>query len=406
VSASSSNRNFKGRQGSPAGRTLLMSPAMVALAALEGRESLTSLPLSAGRTVRLLTHPIQAGGRVVGVLQVGETLDAVAATLGEVRDILLVGSLAVLAVAVSGGLLLGARALAPIRRVSATAARIAATGDYGQRLPAPRSRDEVGELVATFNALIQRVESSLEEQRRFLADTSHELRSPLTVIRANLGFLWRETDPETRADCLRESETEALRMTCLVSGLLLLGQAEAGELLVSGRVDLAELLAEIAEQARAQSGGREVVIVARAPVTATGDRDRLRQLLWNLVENALRYTPPNGVIRLDLERENRYAVVRVADTGPGIPTEHLPRVFDRFYRVDRARSRATGGSGLGLAIVKHIAQAHGGTVAVDSQADRGTTFTVRLPAEPPVAPALPPASTRPLAIAAAMRTEE
>ena len=362
------------------GSQLPIDPELV-IAALDGREILGSLPLSGDRTIRLLTKPLFADGRPIGVIQVGETLDAVEATLQQVRQILILASLAVLLLAGVGGLLLGGRALGPVRRVSATARRIAATGDYGQRLPAAHTRDEIGELVDTFNALIERVELSLEEQRRFLADTSHELRSPLTVIRADLGFLWRETDPETRADCLREAEAEAARMSRLVTDLLLLGQAEAGEFLQCAPLALERLLAEVAEQARAQADGRHVELGPLEPVAVVGDRDRLKQLLWNLAENALRHTPAGSSLRLSLHREGPWAELVVADDGPGIPAEHLPRVFDRFYRLDRARSRATGGAGLGLAIVKHIAQAHGGSVSAESTLGQGSTFRVRLPAQ-------------------------
>src|SRR5262249_33180449 len=152
-------------------------------------------------------------------------------TLRQVRDILAVGAGLIVVLAVIGGLWLAGRTLAPIRRVSALARRITATADYAQRLPLHRRRDEVGELVETFNELIARVEATLDEQRRFLADTSHELRSPLTVMRANLAFLRREVDADTRAECVGEAEAEVQRMGRLVGDLLMLGQAEAGELL-------------------------------------------------------------------------------------------------------------------------------------------------------------------------------
>jgi two-component system OmpR family sensor kinase len=363
------------------GSQLPIDPETV-LAALDGRETLVSLPLAGERTIRQLTRPLLLDGQAVGVIQVGETLDALEATLEEVRDILILGSAIVLLVAGAGGLLLGGRALAPVRRVSATARRIAVTGDYRQRLPARRAPDEVSELMATFNALIERVESTLEQQRRFLADTSHELRSPLTVMRANLGFLWRETDPETRAECLREAEAEAARMSRLVNDLLLLSQAEADEFLKRAPLALDRLVMEVAEQAEAQADSRTVQIGPLEAASTLGDHDRLKQLLWNLVENALRHTQAGGTIRLSVRSREGWAELAVADDGVGISPAHLPRIFERFYRVDHARSRSTGGAGLGLAIVKHIAEAHGGSVSVESTVGRGSVFTVRLPAEP------------------------
>lgn len=360
------------------GSTLPIDPETI-LRALERDEVLQSLPLTAGRTVRLLSRPIEADGAVVGVIQVGETLDGVEATLLQVRNILALGAVVVLALAVSGGLLLAGRALAPVRRVSATARRITVTADFGQRLPWRRRRDEVGELVETFNALITRVEATLAEQQRFLADTSHELRSPLTVIRANLGFLRRELDPDTRAECVREAEAEAQRMGRLIGDLLLLGQAESSELLRRAPLAIADLVLEVAEQARIQATDRTIEVAPLQPVVLNGDRDRLKQVVWNLVENALRYTPPGGAIRLSVVQEADQVVIAVSDEGPGIEPEHLPHLFERFYRVDRARSRATGGAGLGLAIVQHLVKAHGGSVAVQSQPGQGTTFTLRLP---------------------------
>jgi signal transduction histidine kinase len=245
-------------------------------------------------------------------------------------------------------------------------------------LPSYRRRDEVGELVETFNQLIARVEATLTEQRRFLADTSHELRSPLTVIRANLGFLRRELDLDTRAECVSEAEAEAQRMSRLIGDLLLLGQAEVGELLRRAPVAVDDLLLEIAEQARAQANGRPIEVESERQLLINGDRDRLKQVLWNLVENALRYTPPGGPVRLSARGEVDQVAIAVRDEGPGIAAEHLPKLFERFYRVDPARSRATGGSGLGLAIVRHLVQAHGGTVVVSSLPGEGTMFTIRL----------------------------
>jgi two-component system OmpR family sensor kinase len=360
------------------GSELPIDPELV-LDALGGEASFASLPLGGGRIVRLLTLPVAVDGRAIGVVQVGDTLDAADATLHQVRTVLVLGSLAVLLVAGAGGLLLGSRALAPVRRVSDAARRIATTGEYDRRLPTQPADDEIGELVTTVNRLIQRVETSLEEQRQFLADTSHELRSPLTVIRANLSFLWRETDPETRAECLREAEAEAARMSRLVSDLLLLGQGQPGAFLQRAPLALGDVIAEVFDQARVLAGGKHVAFPDVEPLVVLADRDRVKQALWNLVENALRYTSEGGHVRLSLRRVDGWAELAVADDGPGIPEDHLPRIFERFYRMDRARTRATGGAGLGLAIVRHIAQAHGGTVDAESTIGVGSVFRMRLP---------------------------
>ncbi len=374
----------------------------VLLAALRRNETLSTLPIGGGRSVRLLTRPLVVGGRTVGVIQVGDALDGIEVPLRQVRDIAALGSLAALAAACLGGLWLGGRAVGPVRRVSALARRIATTGNYAQRVPPRRTADEIGELVTTFNTLIERVEHSLNEQQRLLADTSHELRSPLTVIRADLALLRRDTDPATRAECLQEAEEEAARMSRLITDLLLLAQEPGADILDCAPVAVDSLLLEVAEQARALAGGRTVVVGDGQTPAVLADRDRLKQALWNLVDNALRYTEPGGTVRLSARAAGGWVELMVEDDGVGIPAAHLPRVFERFYRVDRARSRATGGTGLGLAIVKHIARAHGGRTEVASEVGKGSTFVLKLPlmvaasaaAEPPPAGApgyaLPP----------------
>ncbi|MFN8523872.1 MAG: ATP-binding protein [Chloroflexota bacterium] len=349
------------------------------LQALDNTESLTTLPVGGGRRLRVITLPLATDTQVYGAVQVGDTLDAVDQTLAQVRTVLTAVSTVVIALGISGGLALAGRALAPIRQLSGLARRITATGDYSSRLVSPRRPDEVGELVETFNAMIGKVEWSLAEQRRFLADTSHELRTPLTVIRANLGFLWRDTDAMTRAECLSEAESEAARMSRLVADLLLLSQPDASEVSRHEALDLANILELVVDQARAQADGRAVDLNVGSRPRVLADGDRLRQVFWNLLGNAITHTPPGTHIAVGLDVTAEGASVSVSDDGPGIGNEHLGRVFDRFYRVDKARARSTGGAGLGLAIVKHIVTAHGGAVTVESQPGRGTTFTVTLP---------------------------
>ena len=234
-------------------------------------------------------------------------------------------------------------------------------------------------------------EARVEAQRRLLADTSHELRNPLTVLRANLTMLQREdADPQLRLEAAQDAEEEAARLARLVDDLLLLARGEAGELVERRPVRLDTLVTEVVEEAQ-EAGTGHVLRLDRPPqVVVRGDAERLRQVLRNVVGNALRHTPAGTAISVALTRRREEVEVTVSDTGPGIAAEHLPRVFDRFYRADDgARTRTgpwgqdggSGGTGLGLAIVKHLVEAHGGAAELDSAPGRGTRVTIRLPAE-------------------------
>jgi signal transduction histidine kinase len=311
-----------------------------------------------------------------------------------------------LLLAVVVGWLLTRAALSPVFRITETARHIAATGDYRQRLHVTPPRlghgDELFFLAATFNDMIARLEHMLESQRRLLADTSHELRNPITIIRGNLALLRRPSIAETtRKEAIVEAEEEAARMGRLVGDLLLLARADAGEepSLQRELVDVGELAAEVVDQSRPTADGRLLTLDRDGACMVLGDRDRLKQLLANLVENAIRYTPAGGRINVSVHAtalQQRSAPVRsriaresgptpmailtISDSGIGISPTDLPHVFERFYRADKARSRAHGGTGLGLSIAQYVAQAHGGSIeAFSDGTNRGSTFTVRLP---------------------------
>ncbi|MBV9355666.1 MAG: HAMP domain-containing histidine kinase [Chloroflexi bacterium] len=362
--------------------------------------------------VRLLTVPVHGQhGEVVGAVQVAESLSPFEATMSAVERLLLTAGCAALLLAVALGWLFTRRALSPVAHITATARHIAATGDYRRRLgmaaPARGRGDELFFLAATFDDMIERLEHVLESQRRLLADTSHELRNPLTVIRGNLALLRRpDLGREAQRESVVEAEEEAARMGRLVDDLLLLARADAGELpaLRSERVDLQALAQDVVDQARAAAGARRLSVATGASVWVEGDRDRLKQLLANLVENALRYTPETGSVMVSVTPEvgpaplqrsatagrspsgiarMALAHLTVTDTGIGISPNDLPHVFERFYRVDRARSRAQRGSGLGLSIAQYIARAHAGWIeAASAGPNRGSTFHVRLPMVP------------------------
>lgn len=293
---------------------------------------------------------------------------------------LILGTCAVLIASALAGWLAGTRALSPLSRIVTAAARVAEEGDFSRRLPEDPRDAEVAQLTATFNRLIRRVDEVLAAQRQFVADTSHELKTPLTTVNGNLELLEHDLSPDERGETLRETRQEVKRMARLVRDLLLL--AEVGE---PGRRERHLVrLDQVTHAVVGRVAGRvpRVRLVAE-PVVVAGDEDRLGQLLVNLLLNALRYaSAAPGAVQVTVERGPAEARLVVEDDGPGLPADALERVFDRFYRVDRARSRAQGGTGLGLAIVRHITDAHGGRVWAENRPGGGGRFCVRLPAEP------------------------
>jgi signal transduction histidine kinase len=246
-------------------------------------------------------------------------------------------------------------------------------------VPVRGRNDEVGQFARTINTLIATIERTLRQQRDFLADTSHELRSPLTVVLANLNLLRRDLEPHERELSVDEAASEAQRMRRLINELLLLAQADAAQVIGRAPVRLDQLVAEVVAAVRRQVPAHVYQLQIAEPLVVIGDDERLTQLLRNLLENAGKYTPPGSTVEVSLRRSGSLAQLVVADSGPGIAPAHLPHLWDRYYRVDKVRSRESGGTGLGLPIVKYIAEAHGGQVDVVSKAGAGTTFTVELP---------------------------
>lgn len=285
-----------------------------------------------------------------------------------------------LAIAGPGGYWLASVALRPIDRMTVTAAEINAQ-NLSLRLPRSGTNDEVGRLAETMNHLLARLEQAIEEQRRFTADASHELRTPLAILQAELDVALRSGGDPQHLAMLTSVREEVGQMSRLVDDLLTLARADQGaSQLTLASLDLAELVGEVADRFTAQAVAAGIEIVVEMPeIAMVADSIRLRQLLLNLVANALAYTPRGGVVTLSGRVEERTAVLEVTDTGIGIPPEALEHIFDRFFRVDHARSRAVDGSGLGLAICRWAVAAHGGTIAASSTEGRGSRFTVRLP---------------------------
>ena len=317
-------------------------------------------------------------------VQVARTLESFDHESGELLlALLLTGPLALL-VAVGGGFFLAGRALAPVEQLRRRTHEITADR-LDQRLPVPHPGDELGLLAQTINDMIARLERSFAEVRRFTADASHELRTPLTAIRTEAEVaLARQALPPEAQQLLGSILEECGRLTCLTDQLLSLSREDAG---VAGQarepVDLGELVGAVAENMRPLAEARGLRLAVRHdPVRVSGDEVRLRQVFYNLLDNAIKHTAEGGEVGMRVETQGEEAVVTVRDTGEGIPPEHLPRVFDRFYRVDRARSREQGGTGLGLSIAQSVVAAHGGRIELESALGRGTTCTVILPRWP------------------------
>ncbi len=281
-----------------------------------------------------------------------------------------------------------ARGMTQPLRDMAQAARRMETGDYGQRVQTT-SRDEVGQLATAFNRMGAELESLERLRRELVANVSHELKTPISALRAHLENLLdgvEEPDPETLQVMLSQSE----RLSRLVDQLLDLSRLESGELpLRREGVPLRRLVAEVLSEVEVVRSGREVRVEDRVPddiPLVFADRERLHQVLFNLLDNAVRLTPPGGEVVVSAHRVDGRCEVSVADTGPGIPAEHLPRLFERFYRVDPARARDDGGTGIGLAIARSVVEAHGGRIRAESEVGKGSVFTFDLPVAPAAGP--------------------
>ncbi|MCX6568865.1 MAG: ATP-binding protein, partial [Candidatus Aminicenantes bacterium] len=286
-----------------------------------------------------------------------------------------------------GGLFLADRTLKPVEHM-ADIARGIGESDLSLRIDV-QTDDELGRLASTLNGMIARLEEAFNKQRQFVADASHELRTPLAIIQAESSLaLGKRRTPSEFKRSLELVSQEVAYMSDIVSKLLLLARSDAGvESVDFQEVDLKDLLIELSQdvEALAQEKGLRFTLCSMDSLTIKGDKVKLRQLFLIIVDNAIRHTPGGGSISGSLVRRDGRAVASVGDTGIGIPAEHLPFIFDRFYRVDKARSRAEGGMGLGLSIAMAIAKLHGGEIEVESQVGVGTTFRVVLPLADPQA---------------------
>jgi len=311
----------------------------------------------------------------------GRDLSPVNFTLAQLRRVILGLFLVGLITAAVGAYLLAGQALRPLRQVRQAAERIGGQ-NLGERVPVPGTGDEVQALAQALNAMLGRLEASFEAQRRFTSDASHELRTPVTAISGHAGYLLRRTSPnEQQRESLTIIRKESERLTNLIANLLELARSDSGALTLTRQPILAGLfLGEVAREFAplAQAQGTELR-VAGEDVTFEGDPDRLKQVIINLVSNALKAGAGHITLLSSTETNGQEIRLSVQDDGPGIPAEHLSRLFDRFYRVEDSRSRDQGGAGLGLSIVKGIVDAHGGRIWLESEVGKGTTAHVQLP---------------------------
>jgi len=329
---------------------------------------------------RALTVPLQLRGDQVGTLVVGASRGSEEGTLAGLVSGIVVAAAVGLGFATLLGALVVRRTLRPLRRMASEVATIQSSGDLSRRVDHRGPRDEVGELAAGFDRMLSRLEAAFASQRRFLGDASHELRTPLTVIRGQLELMEEGLrSPEARRSLALATE-ELERMRRIVDDLLLLARLDEGTPLSREPVEV-ELVLREALLRGLQLARREARVEIEPDLYAMADFERLLQVLTNLVTNAVRHAGEDATLILRARRDGGRILMEVADTGPGIPPEELPHVFDRLYRGSAARAAAPAGVGLGLSIVASLTQAMGGEVGVESAPGHGTTFRVWLPSQ-------------------------
>lgn len=331
--------------------------------------------------LRRVTIP-PAGTRYI--ILASQPLKPVADELESLRDILYFSTPIVLLLAGFGGWFLARQGLAPVTAMARSARQIGA-GSLDQQLPVVNPRDELGQLATTFNDLLGRLDAAFEEQRRFMADASHELRNPLSVMSTAAGVTLKKehrTEQEYR-EALQIVAEQTRRLSRIVNDMFMLARADSGRYPLRKRtLYLNDLLEEVARAGAVLAADRNASVqLTNVPEAAFhGDEDLLRQMLLNLVDNAVKFTPVDGTVTLDLERSDGNYLLSVTDNGPGVPSEARQHIFERFYRADRTRTKAEdSGAGLGLAIARWIARAHDGEIELDDSSGSGTKFIVRLP---------------------------
>ena len=350
--------------------------------ASQGRSTYETVSASGLYPMRLLTLPVIQGGRVVNMVRVGLSMENMLKT----RRRFLLAMAAVLPLGLllagGGGWVLARRVLRPVDQMTQTAQRISGR-HLEQRLQVSGSGDELDRLATTLNAMLDRLNTVIRQMRQFSADASHELQTPLTILKGELEVALRTPrSPAEYQRVLNSGLEEIDRLDKLVAGLLLLARADAGVLRLDPQtVDLSALVTEVGDLARALADGRgiDLRLTGVEPVAVHGDREHLRRLMLNLVDNAVKYTPSGGRVTISLRSDAGWAALKVTDTGIGISEDERRMIFDRFHRATDTRWRDVAGVGLGLSIARSIAVAHGGRIDVESTPGHGSVFTLVLP---------------------------
>ncbi|MBI1278433.1 MAG: HAMP domain-containing protein [Anaerolineaceae bacterium] len=389
---SESDRNTLSSQGMMAWIVARSGTAVLTVGRLENLPlPLTVIPndgfidsqLKNGEPIRLLVAPLSEGDHPQGVIVIAKSLRDSQVFIRQVMLGLGIAVPVLVLLSGAGGLFLANRALAPVATITRTARQIS-TEDLSRRLTLQLPNDEIGELAHTFDAMLERLEQGFQRERQLTADVSHELRTPLGILKTQLSLARsRPRDADTLLRMMANMEADVDRMTRLTEQTLMLTRVEQGGLVDLQPLDLGEILDSIVEswQAKAQACNVKISIKRDKRITlpVNGDPDRLYQVFSNLIDNAIKYTSPKSIIDVEANRNTTDIEVLITDSGIGIAPEHLPHIFERFYRADSART--TGGFGLGLAITHAIVQAHRGQLRVKSSVGHGTTFTVLLPLE-------------------------
>lgn len=358
-------------------------PAPTYRAAIDGATTYEVVKTVGKYPLRVVTRPIVLDGKLIAIVQVGSSFEGMDEIFHSLVLILIPGIIASVVVAGAVGWFLSRKALKPVAEINETARKITAENLH-ERIRADVPQDELGQLAATMNEMIERLEKSFQQIRQFTGDASHELKTPLTILKGEIEMALRSKDDvQYMKEVLKSSLEEIDRMSYIVRSLLDLAKMDVEKgALAKAPVRLDKVLAERHEHLRrlAFDSAVQLDILENKPVTVLGDQVRLSQLIYNLIDNAIKYTHRGGRVELRLGQEGQTVFFSVKDTGVGISEEDLPYIFDRFYRVDKARTREVGGAGLGLSICKEIAEAHGGTLTAQSVPGKGSIFTVSLPA--------------------------
>ena len=351
--------------------------------ALSGTNSYETFLVDGKHPIRVITMPILREKKLVNLVQVGTSLEAVKETLRNLRIFLFTAVPSVLVFATLFARFLARRALKPISKIIKTARDIGQGQELSQRIPVFKVKDELGQLALTFNEMMDRLENSFAQMRQFSSDASHELRTPLTVLQGqNELVLSKLRDPKEYQEVIISNLEEIKYMSKVLEDLFVLSRSDENQVLLNyKRMDLRDLVEEVCRHAEilAEEKDISIVIAFLEQVKINGDEVRLRQMVWNILHNGIKYTQPGGELKVSLLEESGFALLSIQDTGIGIPEKDLPFIFDRFYRVDKARSKDEGGSGLGLSICRHIAEAHKGEIKVESKPGLGTRFKIHIP---------------------------